>query len=256
MNDPGGRTLPHIEIRCFLFFLYNMSMLSPNVLLRCPLCGQATGLVPVRGPDSRTYWKCGDCFLIHADAACHLSPEDEAKRYRLHTNGPQNQDHVRFLEQALAPVREGLRSGISALDFGCGPVPVLPVLLKELGIDCDIYDPVFFPDPPPRKQYAVVFATECVEHFRAPVEDWQLLVSFVQEGGRLVVMTELWQDLEAFRSWSYARDLTHVSFYHARTLDRIARAHGLTTVHTDGMRVTVFMRRLAGDGGLQPAEPV
>lgn len=89
----------------------------------------------------------------------------------------------------------------------------------------------------------MVFATECVEHFRAPAEDWKGLVSFVQEGGRLVVMTELWRDPEAFRSWSYARDLTHVSFCHARTLNWIARVHGLTLVHTDGMRVVVFLRR-------------
>ncbi len=125
------------------------------------------------------------------------------------------------------------------LDFGCGPTPVLARLIERRGALCDCFDPLFDPATP-RPPYDVVFASEVIEHFRAPWEDLQRLVGMAAAGGLLAVMTERWTTVEAFARWHYTSDPTHVAFYHARTLERIVRTLGLRAVYDDGARVTVF----------------
>ena len=53
-------------------------------------------------------------------------------------------------------------------------------------------------------------------------------------------MTSLWTTLEAFPSWSYANDFTHVSFHHDTTLDWIARRHSLLRLPSPTPRVALF----------------
>ena len=56
-------------------------------------------------------------------------------------------------------------------------------------------------------------------------------------------MTAPWEDLDAFRTWGYASDETHVAFYHRRTLDRIFARFGLDELDGRNPRVSVLLKR-------------
>lgn len=211
-----------------------------NPASHCPLCGGAAPFRPLADRWGRHHWLCPGCSLIFTDRAELPDPDRAAARYALHRNGPGDPGYLDFLRRATSAAAPHLPPGARALDYGCGPGPALHVLLAELGVPCDNWDPCFFPDPPPLDRYPAVFATEVVEHFLSPAADWADLVRRVVPGGLLVVMTSLWTSLDAFPSWSYANDFTHVSFHHADTLRWIARRHALTLLPASDPRIALF----------------
>ena len=126
------------------------------------------------------------------------------------------------------------------LDYGCGPAPTLSALLEERGMPCDNYDPFFFPHLLPGRKYDFIFSTECFEHFFYPGREIPKLLALAKAGGHLIIMTDLWKNPEEFASWSYGRDFTNVSFYHAGTLNWISKHYGIPKVYDDGVRVAIF----------------
>jgi hypothetical protein len=57
-----------------------------------------------------------------------------------------------------------------------------------------------------------------------------------------MVMTQRWRDLAHFSKWYYARDATHVSFYHARTFDFLCRVFGFSRIFDDDDRVVILRK--------------
>jgi SAM-dependent methyltransferase len=208
----------------------------------CPLCIKPVGLNEIQGPDARVYNHCELCHLIFTDTRFFLSRIDEEKRYRKHNNGIHNKGYVSFLNKAIKPALEFLKPGMKGLDYGCGPEPTLSLLLEQDGFACDDYDPIFFPELDQNKQYDFIFATECIEHFFFPAKDLQKIKRLLKEDGILVIMTELWQSQEKFKTWQYAKDPTHVSFYHQRSFDVIAEKSGMSTLFTDNKGVIIFQK--------------
>ena len=202
----------------------------------------------MQGPDARRYYLCGNCALIFVDPAQRLSPAEERARYLLHQNSPQDRGYVAFLNQLLQPLLPYLGEGACGLDYGCGPVPVLSRLAQAQSIACDDYDP-FFADSALNPPYDVVFASECFEHFHHPAEEMARIQGLLKPDGLLAIMTERWTTPAAFAGWYYARDPTHVAFYHADTFDFLCDRFGLTPVWRDEKRV-IILRRNADAGAL------
>lgn len=227
-----------------------MNPAVPQPPTACPLCGNAAPFRPLADRWGRHHWLCPGCSLVFTDRAELPDPDRAAARYALHRNGPSDPGYLSFLRRAteaaaphLSPLAAAAASGdpsARALDYGCGPGPALHVLLVEMGIPCDDWDPCFFPSPPPLDRYPAVFATEVVEHFLHPARDWRHMLSLVSPGGLLVVMTSFWTDETSFPSWSYANDFTHVSFYHPSTLDWMAEHWNLTLLPSPDPRVALF----------------
>ncbi|MGI8892619.1 MAG: class I SAM-dependent methyltransferase [Bacteroidia bacterium] len=211
--------------------------------MKCPLCLSSKEFVNVSGPDKRRYTCCENCFLIFTDTRYHPSKKEEEKRYKQHKNGIQFPGYVKFLQQAIEPTLPFITKEMKGLDFGCGPEPTLNKLLEQEGYQCDVYDPIFFPDLPHEK-YDYIIATECFEHFFLPARDLQKLNSLLKPGSILTVMTELWSGRSQFNKWYYAKDPTHVSFYNKRTMNFIANKFGYTIVSEELPRVTVMQKNL------------
>ncbi|MBF0254166.1 MAG: class I SAM-dependent methyltransferase [Candidatus Omnitrophica bacterium] len=189
----------------------------------------------------RVFLECGHCGLVRAAGEAPLSVEEKRKRYLLHENSAESAGYREFLSQAIRPARPYLVPGARGLDFGCGPGPVLSMLLREEGFVMDDYDPLFF-DGPLRPPYDFVFSTECFEHFEDPAGDIAEVVTLVRDGGVLAVMTELWDDSVDFGRWAYTYDETHVSFYSLKTFGYIGRKFGVRLVAGDNRRVMVFRK--------------
>ncbi len=209
--------------------------------MECPLCLVADLASDVRGADDRRYYLCNHCWLIFADSCHRLTPAEERAHYQTHQNHIENEGYVRFLRRLLDPMLPYLDCTMRGLDYGCGPGPVLSELARRHGIACDDYDPLFVNrslEPP----YDFVFATECFEHFHRPAVDIGQIRSLLRPGGLLGVMTERWTTREAFATWYYSRDPTHVSFYHERTFRFLCDRFGLAPLWHDAGRVVVLRR--------------
>lgn len=207
----------------------------------CPLCATSGSFTHIVGPKRRGYLLCPNCQLIFM--ARELLPDraTEEARYKAHQNGPQDAGYVSFLNQAITPALPWLNSSMRGLDFGCGPTPTLSGLLKMLGLHCENYDPYFFPDLP-GNQFDYIFATEVVEHFYNPGRELRQLSALLKQSGILTIMTEPWLTVEGFADWHYAKDITHVCFYHASTIEYICSHYGFEILNKDTPRVTVFRK--------------
>ncbi len=208
--------------------------------MMCPLCQYSDAMIPTRGADERTYFRCPQCYLIFTQQ--HLTRAEEAARYRTHQNGAQHEGYVNFLNRAVTPALPYLNTAQYGLDYGCGPTPTLSVILKEkYNIACDDYDPIFYPHMPNRN-YDFIFSTECFEHFFSPAKEIMRLKELLKPQGILVIMSDLWSEKTDLKTWYYFRDKTHVSFYHAKTFQYIARNFGFVELLCDDERVIILRK--------------
>ena len=131
------------------------------------------------------------------------------------------------------------------MDFGCGPGPVLKVLLNRLGIDVDIYDPYFYPDKVfEGKQYDLITCTEVFEHLKNPLEIITLLESLLKENGILAVMTLFHTTSDNFCKWWYRRDPTHICFYSPKTFKWLENNFNLVIDAIDNRSICVLRKCL------------
>lgn len=209
------------------------------VSISCPLCHRSEINTQLKGPDARIYHHCINCNLIFADPSHKLSKKSEQKRYEEHNNGIQYPGYVRFLNQAIEPALPYLNSKMKGLDYGCGPGPTISKLLKRHGITCEDYDPYFYPKVL-NSTYDFIFATECFEHFNYPDKELNKLIKLLNPGGILTVMTIKWNKLKDFSSWHYAKDPTHVSFFHQETFNFICQLYRLKQVPANNNRVVIM----------------
>lgn len=216
-------------------------------MIFCPLClSKGFSLEIVQGPDKREYRKCGICKLIYTGTKFQLSKKQEKKRYEMHQNGIEDTGYVKFLNKAIEPALPYLTTDMTGLDYGCGPVPTLSKILMQLGFQCDEYDPLFSPNAL-QVHYDFIFATESFEHFFLPAKELKQLTKLLNEEGLLIIMTEHYTDTEQFRHWYYAKDRTHVSFYHKHSFDFICRKWGFTELFTDHKSVVVLQKNRSAE---------
>lgn len=209
--------------------------------MNCPLC-KGEKREAISGPDRRDFFWCPHCQLIASPPRDHLNMAEARQRYSQHRNGPEFPGYVDFLNQIITPTLPYLDPAMRGIDYGCGPNPTLSHLLRQQGLRCDDYDLIFFPDVP-TPPYDFIFSTECFEHFAAPHADIAQLVQLLKSGGYLAIMTLLWTTHEDFPTWFYARDPTHLCFYHAETLDWMSRAFGLQPIWSDQTRCFLFQKQ-------------
>lgn len=72
--------------------------------------------------------------------------------------------------------------------------------------------------------YKVITATEVIEHFTNPLENFTLLYNLLASGGILLITTELTTEsiISNFSKWWYKNDITHICFYSIKTLEYLA----------------------------------
>lgn len=210
--------------------------------LSCRLCFSSSPGNFVSGGDNREHFICQRCSLINTVETHFMSPEKERARYILHRNSPEDKLYRAFLAQAIDPAMKFIAEGERGLDYGCGTSPVLSEMLAEKGLRCAYYDPFFFPACPPGP-FGYVFATETAEHFFNPAKELERMNGLLKTGGILVIMTERWEDLDKFQAWHYAKDPTHVCFYHAATFDFISERFSFEKIFDDGKRVVIFRKK-------------
>lgn len=127
------------------------------------------------------------------------------------------------------PLLPLLMPGSRGLDYGCGPGPALAAMLTEAGHEVALFDPAYESDVSVLEngRYDFITCTEVVEHFHAPGVEFERLASMLTSGGVLAVMTAFNPGRDAFPSWHYPRDPTHVIFYREETFYWLAQHLGM-----------------------------
>lgn len=209
--------------------------------MNCKICG-SSNLEIIDIEDK--YYYCQDCEVIFVETAEIVDQTEEKERYEGHDNNHQNDGYVRMFENFIEAVIEpyiNTNQINSALDFGCGPGPVLADLLEPRELEVDIYDPYFFPKKVfLNKNYDLITSTEVFEHFSDPVKEMELLTSHLKEGSYLAVMTSFHPGPEDFEDWWYKWDPTHIVFYNQQTFKKIASDFDLDIVYSDQEKYILF----------------
>lgn len=183
----------------------------------CPLCAESE-IVDFWHDRHRNYLQCSRCLLVFVPEKQHLSVEAEKVEYDLHQNSPNDKKYRGFLGRLASPLQERLRPGSIGLDFGCGSGPTISLMLNEGAHQTAVYDPIYFPDDKVfDRKYDFITATEVVEHLRSPGRELDRLWLSIRGGGWLGIMTKLVIDREAFSTWHYKNDLTHICFFSRQT---------------------------------------
>ncbi|MCW4149203.1 class I SAM-dependent methyltransferase [Halomonas sp. 18H] len=199
----------------------------------CPLCA-SPDTSGYHRDKQRDYLVCGQCSLVFVPAWQHLSAAEEKAVYDLHDNHDADSGYRRFLDRLCTPLRERLPASARGLDFGCGPGPTLSLMLEEAGHRMALYDPFYATDDAVWQcQYDVITATEVFEHLAHPGAEIERLVAHLDAGGWLGVMTKRVRSREAFASWHYIRDPTHVAFFADATFAWLGQRFGLNVELVD-----------------------
>ena len=146
------------------------------------------------------------------------------KRYLEHENSIDDEGYRAFLSKLANPLKNKINKDSKGLDFGCGHGPALADIFIKDKYSMDLYDPFFFPNEEIfSKTYDFITCTETAEHFFNPNKEFDLLDKLLKKDGWLGVMTCFLTTNEAFDSWHYRRDPTHVVFYAEKTFEVIAQ---------------------------------
>ena len=190
--------------------------------MHCPLCiSKETS--DYFSNKRRDFLQCSICNLVFVPEKFHLTPEEEKKRYDLHENDPQDEGYRNFLLRLAEPLSERLKPKSQGLDFGSGPGPTLSAILEQKGHTVDIYDYFYADDKKVlQKKFDFITATEVFEHLRNPTYVIELLWNILKPGGVFGIMTKLVIDREAFSTWHYITDRTHICFLSEKTFNWLA----------------------------------
>jgi len=189
----------------------------------CIVCS-SDQIEPFTTSDNLNYWKCNFCKTKFLDKKHYIDKSSEKKRYLEHENTIEDEGYRTFLSKLANPLKDKIQLNAKGLDFGCGHGPALADMFKKDEYSIDLYDPFFFPNKEIfKKKYDFITCTETAEHFFNPKKEFDLINSLLNKGGWLGVMTSFLTTKEAFDSWYYRRDPTHVVFYAEETFGVIAQ---------------------------------
>jgi len=211
--------------------------------LNCHICDKPTESFR-HEKTNITYYYCEACEYIFKSSECYQDLTTQKERYNLHENDEKDAGYQAYFQRFLDFILPLLDKPKTALDFGCGRSSLLASLLNKEGIDCDYYDPIYYPDTlNETKKYGLIVSTEVFEHLHQPREVFESLLDRLEEGGYLALQTQFHpNDVEAFKKWYYHQDPTHIVFFTAKTFRVLCKEYGVEFMRDNGKNM-VLMRK-------------
>lgn len=210
--------------------------------MKCSICGTKSKKFNDQQLD-KIYYKCPKCEFIFLDPQFFVQPQAEKKQYDNHNNSFDDLGYVKMFEDFLDYFWSDIQKNTkTALDFGCGPGPVLYELIKRRGSQTDCYDKFYQTKKVyENKKYDLITSTEVFEHLENPKEVLSLLASHLKPKGTIALMTLFHTNkTEDFLKWWYRRDPTHISFFTPKCIEFMAKECGLRVIKHDNKRVIIL----------------
>lgn len=211
----------------------------------CPLCQEPSPSPVPFARGASDYFDCTACGFRFLDPAHRLSATDEQARYLHHENDPADEGYREYTVPLVAAIVASQGPESQGLDFGSGSDSAAYRMLGERGYaSIARYDRFFRPDNSVLRPatYDFIYACEVVEHFHEPRAEFKRLRSMLRPGGLLALMTSLLTPEVDFENWHYRRDPTHVGFFSARSLGKIAQELGFGAPELHGSRLVLLRK--------------
>ncbi len=212
-------------------------------MLKCLICsGKCHPFVDLKL--EMTCCRCEVCHGIFKSPDTFQDYDEQKKRYDLHQNEEDSKGYrayfKRFLDFTL-PITGDVRT---ALDFGSGASTLLAIMMKENGIDCDSYDPIYRSDSAYlEKSYDLIASVEVFEHLKDPKKVFEHLLSRLNDGGYLAIQTQFhYDDIKLFLNWHYRLDPTHVVFFAPETFRYLSDHNGCKYMGDNSKNMVVIRK--------------
>lgn len=191
-----------------------------------------------------TYYHCGNCEYIFKSPECFQDFSAQKERYNLHENEEEDPGYQAYFQRFLDFTLPLVGHPSTALDFGCGASALLAKMLEKEDIECDFYDPIYHPDTlNDTKKYELIVSTEVFEHLHQPREVFESLLERLEEGGYLALQTQFHpHEREAFKTWYYHQDPTHIVFFTVRTFEVLCKIYGCELIGDNGKNMVVIRK--------------
>ncbi len=211
--------------------------------MKCHICNRSTDSF-LHEKTGIIYYHCKGCEYIFKSSEYYQSIEVQKERYDLHENSEENEGYRAYFQRFLDFVLPLVGRPKTALDFGCGRSKLLAMMLKENGVECNVYDPLYHPDISNNsKKYELIVSTEVFEHLHDPKIVFEGLLSRLVPGGYLALQTQFHpNNAEVFKKWYYHQDPTHIVFFRPQTFKILAEMYKCDFVGDNGKNMVVFQR--------------
>jgi SAM-dependent methyltransferase len=211
--------------------------------VNCHICNQQTASF-IHKKTNISYYHCKACEYIFKSPECYQDFETQKERYNLHENNEKDAGYIAYFQRFLDFMLPFVGNPKNALDFGCGRTSLLATLLEKEGIECDYYDPIYYPDTlKTSKKYDLIVSTEVFEHLHQPKEVFESLLEKLNRGGYLAIQTEFHSNKEeSFQKWWYPQDSTHIVFFRVQTFKVLCEKYGCSYVGDNAKNMVVMQK--------------
>ena len=190
-----------------------------------------------------TYYHCKSCEFIFKSSEYYQDLEKQKERYNLHQNNEESSGYRAYFQRFLDITLHLIPDVERALDFGCGRTSLLAKMFEENGIPCDYYDPIYHPNHF-SKNYDLIVSIEVFEHLHNPKKIFERLISILPKGGYLAIQTEFHpNNLEAFKTWYYHQDPTHIVFFTKKSFQVLASIYASVVVMDNGKNTVLIQKK-------------
>ncbi|WP_024954875.1 class I SAM-dependent methyltransferase [Sulfurospirillum arcachonense] len=194
----------------------------------------------------KKFYQCPHCELIFLDKKFYVAPIAEKKQYDNHNNSFEDSGYVQMFENFLNFFWDDIKENTkTALDFGCGPGPVLYELIKRRNVKSDCYDKFYQTQKIyENKKYDLITSTEVFEHLDNPKEVLNFLTTLLNNNGVIALMTLFHTNKQSdFLKWWYRRDPTHITFFTPKCIEIMANECGLNVIKHDNKRIIILQKK-------------
>ena len=212
--------------------------------MKCHICNEPT-LMFFDMQDHSVYYQCKECEYIFKHPSVYKAIEAQKERYDLHENEEENEGYRAYFQRFLDFIFPLVGTPKTALDFGCGKSTLLSQMLKEYGVECEYFDPIYHPNKLDNsKKYQLIVSVEVFEHLHQPKEVFEDLLNRLESGGYLAIQTEFHpNDIDAFKQWYYQKDPTHIVFFREKTFDVLSHLYPCRIVDDNGKNMIVIKKK-------------
>ncbi|WVM93761.1 class I SAM-dependent methyltransferase [Halopseudomonas pachastrellae] len=212
-------------------------MTAQHQALPCPLCSSpAHWMLSDR---KRSYWQCERVSDGARARAMAMTAKQEKAEYDRPRKPPRMIRATGAFSRAWRAAAAAPAAG-QLLRLWLCPGPALALMLREQGHQVSLHDLYYHPNPAAlEQQWDFITATEVVEHLAAPRAVLEQLWRCLKPGGWLGLMTKRVTNPEAFSTWHYKSDPTHISFFSEHSFHWLAQTlAGRVGDSGSGCRVT------------------
>lgn len=205
----------------------------------CPLCNSLSNVFYQQ--KNRVYHQCNNCYGIFIDEKLRPNRETEMLRYQKHDNDIEDEGYQKFVFPITSGIMKDFTQNHKGLDFGTGTGPVISKILKDNNFQIQLYDPFFHNHPNLLKdKYNYIACCEVIEHFHNPKKEFSLLKKLLLQNGKLYCMTNIYNESIDFHKWDYKSDITHIFFYHKKTIHWIKEEFEFLNVTIEDRLITYY----------------